>query len=131
MRMLGGRCLFQKGRKALSIGSRSPSTAGTSLQRCAASTPRRDEETEMTTSKPPRHFNQLAKRFPEYMNALERLGECVKQAGPLDVKTAELIQLAGAAAPREEIEHALVLLTSTIGFPNVSAALTWADDVLE
>ncbi|MFO7286198.1 MAG: carboxymuconolactone decarboxylase family protein [Gammaproteobacteria bacterium] len=104
----------------------------------------------MTTSKPPRHFNQLAKRFPEYMNALERLGECVKQAGPLDVKTAELIQLAGAAAmrsegavhshcrrakdagaTREEIEHALVLLTSTIGFPNVSAALTWADDVLE
>jgi len=99
--------------------------------------------------KPPKHFNQLAKRYPEYMTALEKLGECVKHAGPLDPKTAELIQLAAAAATRsegavhshcrraqdlgatrEEIHHALLLLTSTIGFPTVSAALTWADDVL-
>jgi alkylhydroperoxidase/carboxymuconolactone decarboxylase family protein YurZ len=36
---------------------------------------------------------------------------------------------AGAAA--DEICHALILLTSTIGFPNVMAALSWAEDVFE
>jgi alkylhydroperoxidase/carboxymuconolactone decarboxylase family protein YurZ len=29
----------------------------------------------------------------------------------------------------DEICHALILLTSTIGFPNVMAALSWAEDV--
>jgi 4-carboxymuconolactone decarboxylase len=33
-------------------------------------------------------------------------------------------------APPEEIYHAIILLTSTIGFPTVSAALSWAEDVL-
>lgn len=100
--------------------------------------------------KPPKHFNQLTKRYPDYMAALEKLGESVKQSGPLDVKTSELIQLAAAAASRsegavhshcrraqdagatrEEVHHTLLLLTSTIGFPTVSAAMSWADDVLD
>lgn len=100
-------------------------------------------------SKPPRHYNQLARRYPDYMTALEKLGESVKRAGPLDAKASELIQLAGAAAmrsegavhshcrramdagaTREEVHQALLLLTSTIGFPNVSAAMSWVDDVL-
>jgi len=100
--------------------------------------------------KPPQHYNQLHKRYPEYMNALDALGESVKQAGPLDVKTCELIQLAAAAATRsegavhshcrraqdagatrEEVHHTLLLLTSTIGFPTVSAAMSWADDVIQ
>jgi alkylhydroperoxidase/carboxymuconolactone decarboxylase family protein YurZ len=33
-------------------------------------------------------------------------------------------------ANAEEINHAIILLTSTIGFPAVSAALSWADDIL-
>jgi 4-carboxymuconolactone decarboxylase len=104
----------------------------------------------MTKPKPPKHFNQLTKRYPGYMEALEKLGESVKHAGPLDEKTAELIQLAGAAAARsegavhshcrralsagatrDEIHHTLLLLTSTVGFPTVSAAISWVDDVLE
>jgi alkylhydroperoxidase/carboxymuconolactone decarboxylase family protein YurZ len=36
-----------------------------------------------------------------------------------------------AGATPDEIRHAVVLLTSTIGFPTVSAALSWVDDVLE
>jgi alkylhydroperoxidase/carboxymuconolactone decarboxylase family protein YurZ len=35
-----------------------------------------------------------------------------------------------AGASAEEIYHAIILLTSIIGFPTVSAALSWADDVL-
>jgi 4-carboxymuconolactone decarboxylase len=96
----------------------------------------------------PKHYNRLAKRYPEYFAAVERLGETVKKAGPLEPKVAELIQLAAAAtahsegsvhsharramkagATTEEIQHALLLLTSTIGFPAVSAALSWVDDV--
>jgi AhpD family alkylhydroperoxidase len=80
---------------------------------------------------------------------LEELGKAVRQHGPLDGKTAHLIQLAAAAAIQsegsvhshahramengatsEEIYHALLLLVSTIGFPRVAAAISWVDDVL-
>lgn len=100
-------------------------------------------------AKPPPHFNNLAKSYPDYMSALATLGETVKK-GPLDTKTSELIQMAAAAAvrsegavhshsrrardagaSREEIHHTLLLLTSTIGFPAVSAAISWVDDVIE
>lgn len=96
----------------------------------------------------PKHFNQLAERYPGYVEALERLGETVRSIGPLDERTCHLIQLAaaaasrsegavhsharralGAGATREEIHHALLCLTSTIGFPAVSAAMSWVDDV--
>jgi alkylhydroperoxidase/carboxymuconolactone decarboxylase family protein YurZ len=35
-----------------------------------------------------------------------------------------------AGARPEEIYHAIILLTSTIGFPNTSAALSWVYDVM-
>jgi alkylhydroperoxidase/carboxymuconolactone decarboxylase family protein YurZ len=38
--------------------------------------------------------------------------------------------LKAGAAP-EEIYHAVILLTSTIGFPNTSAALSWVYEVIE
>lgn len=97
----------------------------------------------------PQHFDQLKQRYPEYVEAVEALGETVRKAGPLDEKTCHLVQLAAAAtarsegavhshgrraraagASREEIHHTLLLLTSTIGFPAVSAAISWVDDVL-
>ncbi len=95
----------------------------------------------------PKHFMRLRKRYPDYFAAVENLGETVKGAGPLEPKVCELIQLAAAAAVRsegavhsharrarkagattDEVHHALVLLTSTIGFPAVAAALSWLDD---
>jgi len=36
-----------------------------------------------------------------------------------------------AGAEPEEIYHAIILLSSTIGFPTVSAALSWADDIIK
>jgi 4-carboxymuconolactone decarboxylase len=105
----------------------------------------------MTNQKVPiKHYQQLSKLFPETISALENLGSAVRSEGPLKGKAVELIQLAGAAALQsqgsvhshtrraiqagatvEEIYHALLLLISTIGFPRVSAAITWAEDVLE
>jgi 4-carboxymuconolactone decarboxylase len=96
----------------------------------------------------PKHYNRLAKQYPEYFAAVEKLGETVKEAGPLEPKVAELVQLAAAATARSEgavhsharralkngatpaeVHHTLLLLTSTIGFPAVSAALSWIDDI--
>jgi alkylhydroperoxidase/carboxymuconolactone decarboxylase family protein YurZ len=36
-----------------------------------------------------------------------------------------------AGASAAEIHHALLLLTSTIGFPTVVAAMTWVDDIID
>jgi AhpD family alkylhydroperoxidase len=98
----------------------------------------------------PGQYESIHKRFKKYEAALEDLGKAARRAGPLDRKTAHLIQLAAAAAIRsegavhsharralkagataDEVYHALLLLTSTIGFPTVSAALSWADDIIK
>lgn len=99
-------------------------------------------------AKMPQHYNRLQHRYPLFAEAVERLGETVKEIGPLDERTCELIQLGAAAAVRSEgavhsharralaagastegLHHALLCLTSTIGFPAVSAALSWVDDL--
>jgi len=36
-----------------------------------------------------------------------------------------------SGATLEEIQHAVIILTSTIGFPTVAAALSWIDDAIE
>lgn len=98
---------------------------------------------------PVKHYQRMRRRYPQLMQALEGLGVATNNAGPLEEKTRHLVQLAAAAAVHsegavhshvrrareagaspDEIRHALLLLVSTIGFPTVVAALTWADDVL-
>lgn len=95
----------------------------------------------------PDHYMGIRRRFGNYGKVLSELGQAAKDAGPLDDKTAELIQLAAAATSRsegavhsharraiefgaspEEVYHSLILLTSTIGFPSVAAAISWVDD---
>ena len=104
----------------------------------------------MSEKKGPKHYQRLQKRFPEVLAAVENLGSTIRTAGPLDNKSAELIQLGVAAAAgsigavqsharralkagatEEELEHALVLLISTIGFPKVAAALAWIQETLD
>ncbi len=98
----------------------------------------------------PNQYTGIQKKYKNFMKAVENLGKAAKAAGPLNEKTARLIQLAAAASSRsegsvhshvrralaagakpEEIRHAIILLTSTIGFPNVSAALSWVNDELK
>ncbi len=102
------------------------------------------------SDKLPRHYAKMQERFPGVLDAVAHLGKSIREAGPLDEKQSQLIQLAAAAAFKsegavhshtkralkagaspEEIRHALVLLASTIGYPNVAAALSWADDILD
>ena len=95
-------------------------------------------------------FGEFKKEFPRIHEMYEALGkEIHENSGPLDEKTSQLIQLAAAAAIRsegsvhshvrraraagaspEEVYHTLILLTSTIGFPTTSAALSWAYDLM-
>lgn len=103
----------------------------------------------MAGKKFPKWYTFIKEHHGEFIKCLEQLGEAVRRDGPLDDKTAHLVQLAAAAAIRsqgsvhshvrrareagaspEEIYHTLILLTSTIGFPTVSAALSWASDLL-
>jgi 4-carboxymuconolactone decarboxylase len=98
----------------------------------------------------PKHYTLLEEKYGAYMEAVNKLGEIVRRQGPIDSKNAQLIQLAAAVAIRsegavhshvrrameagatvEEIRHAVILLTSTLGFPVVSAALSWVQDVVK
>ncbi len=98
----------------------------------------------------PEQYVSIKKRFKKFFTAVDNLGKITRSAGPIDRKTSHLIQLAAAAATKsvgsvhshtrraleagattEEIYHAIILLTSIIGFPSVSAALSWADDVIQ
>ena len=102
--------------------------------------------------KPPRSkaFLGIKKQYPGFIQAMDGVGKAVRKAGPLNEKTAHLIQLGAAAAIRsegavhsharraleagatqDEVRHALLVVASTIGFPNVVAAFSWAEDVLK
>jgi 4-carboxymuconolactone decarboxylase len=105
---------------------------------------------EIPMSKLPKQYTSIQKQYKGLVKAVENLGKAAKAAGPLNKKTSELVQIAAAAAVRsegsvhsharraraagakpEEIRHAIIVLTSIIGFPAVSAALSWANDVLD
>ena len=97
----------------------------------------------------PSHYQSEKHQQREFIAAVETLGKTLKEQGPVAAKSAHLLQLAASiaihseggvhshvrqamdnGATREEIRHAIILLTSTLGFPTVSAALSWAEDIL-
>lgn len=98
----------------------------------------------------PTRFQKFGQQYPEVMRAYEALGAATQEAGPLDRKTRALVKLAiatgawregavhshtrralEAGCTPEEIRHAILLATTTLGFPNMMAALTWVEDVLD
>ena len=104
----------------------------------------------MLMANKPGFYLNLSRKHPQYIAAVEALGNAVRESGPLDTRVLHLVQLAAAAAIRsegavhshvrraleegatqDEIRHALISLTSTIGFPNVTASLSWCEDVFK
>ncbi len=102
------------------------------------------------TQQLPELYLKLKDRHSDLIEAVEKLAKIARTSGPLDEKTGHLIQLGAAAAIHsrgsvcshasralgsgatpEEIRHSIIILTSTIGFPTVAAALSWIDDQLE
>ncbi len=98
----------------------------------------------------PDNYKWITETFGEVMSAHQKLGKELQNAGPLDSKTSQLIKLGAAAASRsegavhshikraikagatpEEVYHTLLLLVSTVGFPTIAAALSWAREYIE
>ena len=101
-------------------------------------------------SRPPGRFRKFGLKYPAVMKAYQALGAATQEAGPLEPRTRALVKLGIAAgAWREgavhshtrraldagctpaEIRHAVLLATTTLGFPSMMAVLTWVEDILE
>ncbi|GIV01831.1 MAG: carboxymuconolactone decarboxylase family protein [Armatimonadetes bacterium] len=101
-------------------------------------------------AKLPKRYTAFLEKYPEIGNAYHSLGEAVSKAGPLDAKTVALVKLGlsigakmegavhshtrkalEAGASPDEIRHVALLSTPTLGFPNMMAALSWIEDVLD
>jgi AhpD family alkylhydroperoxidase len=101
-------------------------------------------------SKLPKRFTQFLEKYPDVGKAYVAFGQATANAGPLDSLTRELVKLGVAVGARQEggvhsharkaleagataeqIRHAVILSATTIGFPNMMAALSWVDDVLD
>ncbi|MBM3974621.1 MAG: carboxymuconolactone decarboxylase family protein [Planctomycetes bacterium] len=95
------------------------------------------------------YFARFGAEHPAVAAAYEALSAATQQAGPLDAKSRALVKLAlavgafregavhsatgrarSAGCTPAEIRHAVVLATTTLGFPSTMAALRWVDDVL-
>jgi AhpD family alkylhydroperoxidase len=97
----------------------------------------------------PKAYAKFKDQFPEVFDNYQKLGVATRKAGPLDQKTQDLIKLGiavgvnsrggvmshtrkakAAGAGDDEIYQTILLGLTTAGFPNMIAALTWAEEVL-
>jgi 4-carboxymuconolactone decarboxylase len=137
-------------------GLASPGNANTFLYRTDNSLPAASiamsNNAESKTPGPgklPARYVQFQKRFPTVFQAYDALGAATAEAGPLDGKQRALVKLAiaiggqmegavhshtrralEAGCSAEEIRHAVLLSTTTLGFPSMMKTLSWVDDVL-
>ncbi len=99
-------------------------------------------------TKYPKNYTLIQEKFADLMSAHEEAGRLAKTAGPIDAKTANLIQLAAcvalrseggvhsharraiqAGASKDELYHTVALLINTVGFPSTAAAFSWINDM--
>ncbi len=93
----------------------------------------------------PKFYLRFKKDHPRVYQAYEKLGAAAAKEGPLEAKVRELIKLGMAAATKSEsavhshahraleagatpaeVEHAVLLSVTTLGFPAMMTALSWA-----
>jgi AhpD family alkylhydroperoxidase len=98
----------------------------------------------------PGFYEQFAADQPRIAAAYEALSDACLTEGPLDRRQLELVKIGVAVGARlesgvhshvrraleagataDEIRHAIRQGLTTIGFPGMMAALSWANDVLE
>jgi alkylhydroperoxidase/carboxymuconolactone decarboxylase family protein YurZ len=103
----------------------------------------------MLTERIPEHYLAERQEHAAVFEALEQLGRAVRAAGPIDAKHGHLMQMAAAiaigsegathshvrraieaGATPSEVIHSILLLTCTVGYPTVSKALSWAEDII-
>jgi AhpD family alkylhydroperoxidase len=100
-------------------------------------------------SKLPKPYRKFKEERPDLWQAYDALGAEAANIGPLEAKIRELIKLGMAAAQGSEsavishthraleagatpaeVEHAILLGITTLGFPRMMAALTWAKSAI-
>ena len=98
----------------------------------------------------PKTYENFSRTYPEITDHYDKLGRICRDAGPLDNKAQDLIKLGIAVgvnsrgavmsavrkalasqATEDEIRHAILLALTTTGFPNMIAAMGWAQEVLD
>ena len=97
----------------------------------------------------PKTYEDFKKKFPKIFEDYQQLGKSCRKEGPLNEKCQDLVKLgiaigansrgavmssirkalASGATP-EEIVHVVLLSLTTTGFPNMIAAMGWANEVL-
>ena len=101
-------------------------------------------------SEVPEKFRIFRERHPGLSEAYENLAAECRKAGPLGAKDQALARLGIAVGSQvegavrsqvrkaldagltsDEIRHAIMLSITTIGFPRMMAAMTWAEDLIE
>ncbi len=97
----------------------------------------------------PKKYTDFSTNYPDVFEKYKELGTVCREAGPLDSRTQNLIKLGIAAggnsrggvmshtrkaldagATVDDINHALLLTLTTIGFPNMISAMSWANEVI-
>jgi 4-carboxymuconolactone decarboxylase len=97
----------------------------------------------------PSAYRRFGDAHPRILGAYEQVSDATLTDGPLDRKTAELVKIGIALGARlesavhshvrrareagatgDEIQHAVRLGLTTIGFPSMMAGLSWVNDVL-
>ena len=98
----------------------------------------------------PKVYEKFSYRYPEVFKNFQQLGKTCRESGPLGKKYQDLANLGIAigansrgavmsqtrkalesGASKEEITHVVLLSLTTIGFPNMIAAMGWVNEVLE
>ncbi len=98
----------------------------------------------------PKPYEAFSEKHPELIKQYQELGKACREAGPLDAKSQELVKLGlaigtnsrggvmsaarkalAAGATTDEITHGVILAMTTTGFPNMIAALSWVNEVVD
>ncbi len=108
---------------------------------------RAERTEEFMTGKLPSHFSRFKAAHPEIYQAFEELGRLVHERGSLSERERRLVKLGIAigvgteggvhsavrhavagGCTSDDIEHAVRLAITTIGWPRAMAALSWVND---
>jgi 4-carboxymuconolactone decarboxylase len=98
----------------------------------------------------PKVYEKFRSKHPGVFKDFQQLGKTCRECGPLEKKYQDLINLGIAigansrgavmsqtrkalesGAGKEEIAQVVLISLTTIGFPNMIAAMSWVDEVLE
>ena len=98
----------------------------------------------------PEYFQNLRQRYPEVAQSFDHLAGACSAAGPLDERTQHLVKMGiaigqgsegdvqnlamqalGDSISPDEIRHAVLMATTTAGFPAMIVAMQWVEEIIK